>query len=101
MDKFLIADNPLREGSGQWVIHLLDPKAIIRCTEGHVVADSVYQHYSFDNSNGVTEDWTLSAYHLFTTDFLTTPEEQARKLLDKAWRWYRAYMEQIDQDEEL
>ena len=104
MDKFLIADNPMRDDSGTWVIHLLDPKSIIRCTEGHVQIDSVYKHYQFKNSDGILEEWTLSAYHFFTTDFLTEPEQQAIPLLDRAWRWYRSYIQfednNIDANEE-
>jgi hypothetical protein len=104
MDKFILGNNPMRDNSDTWITHLLDPKAIIRCTEGHVEIDAVYRHYQYRNSDGVIEEWTLSAYHLFTTDFLTPPEEQAGKLLDKAWRWYRSYMEfedkNIDTDNE-
>lgn len=98
MDKFLLAENPMREDSGTWVIHLLEPKAIIRCTEGHVKIDSVYKHYQFKNSDGAIEEWTLSAYHFFTTDFLTEPETQAIPLLDRAWRWYRSYMNWEDKN---
>lgn len=94
----------MRDDSGTWIIHLLDPKAIIRCIEGHVENDSIYKHYQFKNSDGVTEEWTLSAYHFFTADFLTEPEQQVIPLLDRAWRWYRAYMNfqdnQIDTDEQ-
>lgn len=96
MDKFLIADNPMREDSGTWVIHLLAPMAIIRCTEGHVRIDSVYKHYQFKNGDGVLEEWTLSAYHFFTTDFISEPEQQVIPLLDRAWRWYRSYMKWED-----
>ncbi len=104
MNRFLLADNPMHpEQSGAWVIHTLNPKSMIRCLEGHVVTDEPYRHYTYRNTDGVIEEWTLSAYHLFTTDFLTEPEEQVGKLLDRAWRWYRAYMEwedtNIDTDE--
>lgn len=99
MDKFLLAENPMRpEQSGLWVIHLLNPKAIIQCIEGHQVTTAPYAHYSFQNIDGVVEQWTLSAYFLFTTDFLTNPDQQARPLLDRAWRWYRAYMEWEDKN---
>jgi hypothetical protein len=98
MDKFLLAENPMREDSELWVIHLLEPRAIIRCTEGHVKIDNIYRHYQFRSSDGIIEGWTLSAYHLFTTDFLTEPEEQAGKLLDRAWRWFRSYLEFVDEN---
>lgn len=88
----------MRDDSGLWVIHLLEPKAIIRCTEGHVEVDTIYRHYQYINSDEVVEEWTLSAYHLFTTDFLTEPEMQASKLLDRAWRWFRSYLEFEDKN---
>ena len=102
MDKFLLAENPLRpEQSGMWIIHMLDPKAIIRCTEGHTEADLIFKHYAFKNSDEVVEEWTLSAYHFFTTDFLTEPEAQAGKLLDRAWRWFRAYLQEEDDNTDI
>lgn len=99
MNKFLLAENPMRpEQSGLWVIHLLDPKAIIRCTEGHAEIDRIYKHFQFQNSDGVVEEWTLSAYHFFTTDFATEPEQQVIPLLDRAWRWFRSYLEFEDKN---
>jgi hypothetical protein len=96
MDKFLLAENPMRPDSGLWVIHLLDPRAIIECAEGHVNAGTLFQHYEFKNNDGLTEEWTLSVYHFFTTDFLTEPDVQGAKLLNKAWRWFRSYLEWQD-----
>ena len=97
MDKFLLAENPLRpEQSGCFIIHMLNPIAIIRCVEGHRVVDKVYKYFEYKNIDGQTEQWTLSTYHFFTTNFITTPEEQVFPLLDRAWRWYRAYLEDED-----
>lgn len=95
----------MRSGSGLWVIHLLEPKAIIKCTEGHTRAGDLYRHYQYKNTDGIIEEWTLSIDHLFTQDITTTPiEQQWITMLDRAWRWYRAYMEfedkNIDTDEE-
>lgn len=93
MDRFLIADNPMRDDSGTWVIHLLDPQAHIQCLEGHLQTDKVHKHYQFRNGDDVLEQWTLSAHFFFTTDFISEPEVQVLPLLDRAWRWYRSYME--------
>jgi hypothetical protein len=98
MNKFLLAENPMRPDSGTWIVHLLDPKAIIRCTERHVQVDAIYKHFQYKNSDGVIKEWTLSAYHFFTTDFISEPEAQVGPLLDRAWRWYRAYMEFEDKN---
>lgn len=103
MDKFLLADNPMRPESGFWVIHLLNPQAHIQCMEGHVQTDKIHKHYQFRNNDGVVGEWTLSAQFFFTTDFISEPEKQVIPLLDRAWRWYRSYMEfndkNIDTDE--
>lgn len=94
MDKFLIAENPMRlESSGLWIIHLLYPQAHIQCLEGHVQTDKIHKHFSYKNSDGVIEDWTLSAQFFFTTDFISEPETQVIPVLERAWRWYRAYMQ--------
>jgi len=93
MDKFLLAENPMRpEDTGLWVVHLLPPQAHIECIEGHVKTDKVHKHYTFENGEGETEEWTLSAQFFFTTDFISEPEKQVIPLLDRAWRWFRAYL---------
>jgi hypothetical protein len=91
MDKFLLAENPMRPGdeSGPFIVHMLDPISIIKCTAGHIEKASIYHHY--DAPNG--DEWTLSIHHFFTADMLERPEDRALKLLDRAWRWYRSYME--------
>jgi hypothetical protein len=98
MDRFLLAENPMRPGSGLWVVHLLEPKAIIKCTEGHSRAGDLYRHYQYKNTDSIIEEWTLSVDHLFTQDF-TTPQEQIwETMLDRAWRWFRAYLEFEDKN---
>lgn len=93
MDKFIIGDNPMRpDDPGLYIIHLLQPVAIFECYKGHVQEGNIFKHYSFQNADGALEEWTLSVHHFFTTDFLMAPEEQAVPLMDKAWRWFRAYL---------
>lgn len=102
MDKFLLAENPFRpEQSGLYIVHLLNPKAIIQCIEGHVTTSSPFRHYQYQNKDGVIEEWTLSAFHFFTTDFISEPEKQVTPLLDRAWRWYRSYLEWEDKNIDL
>jgi hypothetical protein len=94
MDKFLLAENPMRpdDKSGPFIIHMLDPIAIIRCTPGHDHISKIFKQYQLMNGDQL-EEWTLSIYHLFTADMLEKPEDRALKLLDRAWRWYRAFLE--------
>jgi hypothetical protein len=103
MDKFLLAENPMRpESSGPFIVHMLDPIAIIECsnTGYHSRERMICQSYQYKNSEGMTEDWSLAIYHFFTPDLLEKPEDRALKLLDRAWRWYRAYMEWEDSNTE-
>lgn len=91
MDKFLLAENPMREGKELCIIHMLNPIAIFRCFEGNVTfKEGIFKHYQFQNSDGAIEEWTLLVHHLYTTDFLTEPEQQAIPVMDRAWRWLRA-----------
>lgn len=103
MNKFIIGKNPIRpDDSGLFVIHLLDPKAIFECHEGHIdLLDLIMGHFQFRNNDGKLEEWTLSVHHFFTTDFLKGPDEQARPLMEKAWRWFRAYLEWEDKQNDL
>jgi len=84
------------DDTGLFVIHMLDPIAIFQCTLGHVEQGRIFKHYQFVNSDGEPEEWTLSVYHFFTADLLEKPEDRALKLLDRAWRWLRAYLEWED-----
>lgn len=94
MDKFLLAENPLRpEQSGLWVIHLLNP-AIIQCRKGFIECEQPFIH----ETDASGQAWTLSIYHLFTTDFLTEPQEQALPVMKRAWRWFRSYLQLEDKN---
>jgi len=95
MDKFLLAVNPMRpEASGLWIIHMIGSKAIIKCSEGHIKpGEEIYQHFQFRNREDKIEEWTLSIYHLSTTDIVKSYSEQAVPILERAWRWFRSYLE--------
>jgi len=96
MDKFLLAENPMRpEQSGIWIIHMLDPVAIIQCTEGREDNDNTFRHYVYINADNVPEEWTLSIFFI-AIDGLTDKDHE--HLLDRAWRWYRSYMQWEDKN---
>ena len=80
--------------SDLWIIHMLDPIIIICCTEGEVERGNIFKHYLYSNITGRPERWTLSIYFANGSGDVET---RAFKLLDRAWRWYRAYMEWEDQ----
>lgn len=86
-----------------YIVHMLNPIAIIGATDdaNRIKKNAIQKTYQYQNAHGFTEEWTLFIHHFFTTDFLTEPEEQAIPLLNKAWRWYRAYMEWEDKNIDL
>lgn len=98
MDRFLLAENPMHpDHSGCFIIHMLDPIAIIGCHEHHIEHKRPHRHYSFINGDGVPEHWTLSVHHLFTTNMAALDDANSEAMIDKlfnrAWHWYRAYMQ--------
>lgn len=102
MNKFVLAENPMREGdTSLYIVHLLDPVAIIEVEENHVEyhPGKFYKHFTHG-----FEQYTLSIHFLFSRE-LDSEQHHAivDKMLDKAWRWFRAYMEwedkQIKDDE--
>lgn len=100
MDKFILGSNVNRNGSPDFIIHLLPPIAIFAVHQAgdEVSSDKIIKEYTYRNPFGVEERFWLSVHHLFTTDFLSAPEAQAFPLMDKAWRWYRSYLTKADQD---
>lgn len=99
MDKFILGENHMRDAKNRdlFIIHLLNPIAIFQAHIGTVeVKNKIHQHYQFLNSDNIIEEWTLSTHHFFTTDFIKEPHEQVKPLMDKAWRWYRSYLQWED-----
>lgn len=94
LTRFLIADNPMVEGSPSAIIHTLEPQAILEIIEGHIQCTSPYRHYSFTNNEGLTEEYTLRAHHFFTREFDSEQHHiLVTKLLDRAWFWFKAYLQ--------
>ena len=95
LTRFLIADNPMVEGSPSAIIHTVEPKAIIEILEGHVECASPYGHYVYHE-----ERYTLRVHHLMTQEFDSEKHHLIiNKLLDRAWHWYKAYMQWQDEQE--
>lgn len=89
----MLGYNPMRpELSGTWIIHLLNPKAMIKCVPGHITTTEPFAHFTFRNIKGIEEQHTLVCFFFFTSDFITEPEVQVEPLLKKAWKWYMAYL---------
>lgn len=98
MDKFILAENPMREGGTLAIVHLLPPISILVVDEGHIATKWAHRHYTYTKSDEGQEQYTLSLYHCFVTTM--DGEEQnliIEKLLKQAWHWYMAYMTWEDQ----
>lgn len=107
MHKFILGENPQApESGGLWIIHLIDPVAIIE-----VVAAGEKQHTKnvkhllevfYENSDGIEENYFFFLHHFFTVDFNMLDEELAgkkvQKLLTQAMHWYKAYLEWEDKN---
>lgn len=107
MDRFLLADNPMRpDQSGCFIIHMIDPISIIACHENHVdIINQPCRQYSYTNSDGILEHWTLSVHHMYTANMAALDDVNSQamidKLLKKAWHWYKAYMDWEDDNIDL
>ena len=97
MDRFLLAENPMKDDGKQYVIHTIKPKTIIEAAEpSDELVSSGYPHavYKYTNSDGVPETWALVIRDVYDN----STNEELGKLLDRAWRWFRSYMEWEDEN---
>jgi hypothetical protein len=99
MDKHLLADNPMRalEG-GLAIIRTVQPVSIYEVIEGWKELNSIHKNYTYHNSDGIEEYYTLRAHHYFTTDIDTTDEAEVYKFMDDAWYWFIAYLKWEDEN---
>lgn len=77
-----------------FIVHALPPFTLIQAfpEAGRVnIRSDRYQSFAFRNAYGVVEDWTLAIL------YSEAAQEDAFKVLSKAWRWYRSYMQWEDQ----
>lgn len=87
----------MKDEPKQFIIHTIKPKAIIEAVDKSEFPDVVssgYPHnvFSYQNSEGIYEYWALIIRDVYDS---STVAEQG-KLLDRAWRWFRSYMEWED-----
>lgn len=102
MDKFILASNPLRDGSREWIVHLLQPVAIIEVfgpNDPPIKEGQPSAEFGRRRRDNLTDFYRLRVHHFFTTDFISEADDQAAPLLKKAWHWYRAYLDQMEENE--
>lgn len=79
----------------QYIIHTINPKCIIEAAEPDSdPVSSGYPHkvFKYINSDGLDETWALIIRDVHDN----SSDEELGKLLDRAWRWFRSYMEWED-----
>lgn len=110
MDRFLLAENPMNgDGEALAIIHTIDPVAIIEVLFATSSKKKYQKTFVYINSDGDNEHWTLIVHHLFSTDMNGLGDEVAaemiNKLLNRAWHWYKTYLEwedkNIDDDDKI
>lgn len=97
MDRFLLASNDMSGNDNVALIHTIEPISIIQVHNGHINTGKTYQYYGIHES----ETYTLTIHHMFTTELHAKQEDkdkQVNKLLDRAWHWYKSYMEWEDEN---
>jgi len=94
LTRFLIADNPMVEGSPSAIIHTLEPQAIIMIIEGHRILFDTrpYRHFQFKD-----EKYTFIVHHLFARKFDKQHHIIVDKICSRAWRWFMSYMQWEDE----
>lgn len=98
MDEHLLAENPMRpEKGGLCIIRTRQPVSIYEVLEGHVDAKGLHNHFTYLNSEGKKEQYTLRAHQFFSTDVDTVDKMVVFKFMDDAWRWFTAYMKWEDE----
>lgn len=86
------------DDDGLFIIHMLDPVAIIQVDEEHMSFDDgkYYEHYSYQG-----KDFTLSVYFLFTKELDSEQHSKITEhMMDRAWRWFISYIKWEDKQHE-
>lgn len=107
--EFLLCENPMRSGSrseggaGLFILKTSEPLCIIECValdEEDPVGglDDVFDFFEFKNADGLIEKHQL---FLIRPKSASLTDQEAlffRKIIQKAWRWYRSYLEFEDEN---
>lgn len=99
LNRFLLAEDPRSslEG-GTAIIHTIEPYSIIGVIHELVEHTQPYRHFIYNEEESVT----LYVHHMFTTNMAAADEVESDKMIDKllnrAWHWYKSYLEWEDQN---
>lgn len=87
MDKFISGNDPFREGASRiYIAHLVEPIAIFRIEDNVPDDGEIYKKFRFQG-----DDWILCLHHWGSSQSM----DVAKKLMDKAWKWYKGWLTNI------
>lgn len=92
MDKYLVARNEMSDNGCIAIIRTVQPVSHFEVIPGWKEVNELHKYYTYLNSDGIEEHYTLSVHHYFSTDIDTVNEKEVFKFMDDAWHWYKAYM---------
>lgn len=106
MDRFLLAENPIsnpnsKEYHHEYIVHTVEPRCIIEIicasSESDMVVEDCcrnykWQEFFYRNSDGEVERWILA----LILGMSSVSTDEYLKVLPRAWRWYRSYIEWED-----
>lgn len=108
MDKFLLAENPMRPDSpGLYIISAVAPRCLIKViclNDEEMVNDlsAIFDLFSYTSSDGLPEKYQLLILDYYDhKDVEDVPDNQVadyRTMLRKAWHWYKSYLEWEDEN---
>lgn len=87
------------EKGGLCIIRTRQPIGMYEVLEGHVDAKGLHNHFTYTNSEGKDEQYTLRTHHFFSTDVDTVDKMIVFKFMDDAWRWFAAYIKLEDEQQ--
>lgn len=98
MDRFLLAENPMNKDGRIYIIHTVDPKCIIEVIDFFKqgkpddATNLPSKNFFYINHDGISESWLL----VIRDQCNKGSDKGYGALLDRAWRWYRSYLDWED-----
>jgi len=99
MHRFLLAENPMKTDR-VFILHTVSPRCLIEviCINDQDAKgdlDDVFDFYDYTNPDDVIERHQLliKQFYDIHPDENKEMTPKYRHVLDRAWRWYRAYLE--------
>lgn len=97
MDRFLLSENQMveREPNPLYIFHTQEPAMLIQVHHESIIAGSNQQYIT---GNYMGEDCIIETITLVVKKvYQNADSDQIKKVLNKAWHWYIAYLKWEDE----